>query len=119
MPESTLFRYEDTLSSFLFFFLFALLGRCLLSTDDFWSAQVLWDKKLKTIVNNESSEIIRMFNTEFNSIAENPTLDLYPTDLKAQIDDTNEWIYDSINNGVYKCGFAKKQEPYNEVSSYF
>lgn len=85
---------------------------------DFWSAQILWDKKLKTIVNNESSEIIRMFNTEFNNIAENPTLDLYPADLRAQIDETNEWIYDSINNGVYKCGFAKKQEPYNDVCSY-
>ncbi|OIV93325.1 hypothetical protein TanjilG_23097 [Lupinus angustifolius] len=81
-----------------------------------YTVPVLWDKKLKTIVNNESSEIIRMFNTEFNNIAENPTLDLYPTNLKAQIDETNEWIYDSINNGVYKCGFAKKQEPYNEAA---
>ncbi|CAL0331284.1 unnamed protein product [Lupinus luteus] len=63
-----------------------------------------------------SSEIIRMFNTGFNNIAEYPTLNLYPTDLKAQIDKTNELIYASINNGVYKCGFAKKQEPYNEAA---
>ncbi|KAF1862221.1 hypothetical protein Lal_00026745 [Lupinus albus] len=83
---------------------------------NYMKLQVLWDKKLKTIVNNESSEIIRMFNTEFNNFAENPTLDLYPTDLKTQIDENNELIYGSLNNGVYKCGFAKKQEPYNEAA---
>ncbi|KAK7362510.1 hypothetical protein VNO77_04626 [Canavalia gladiata] len=81
-----------------------------------YTVPVLWDKKLKTIVNNESSEIIRMFNTEFNNVAENPSLDLYPADLKAQIDEINELTYDSINNGVYRCGFAKKQEPYNEAA---
>lgn len=75
--------------------------------------------KLKTIVNNESSEIIRMLNTEFNDIAENPTLDLYPPHLQAQIDETNEWIYNAINNGVYKCGFARKQLPYDQVSIQF
>ncbi|XP_010536561.1 PREDICTED: uncharacterized protein LOC104811533 isoform X2 [Tarenaya hassleriana] len=80
-----------------------------------YTVPVLWDKKLKTIVNNESSEIIRMFNTEFNHIAENPDLDLYPLHLQATIDETNEWVYNAINNGVYKCGFAKKQEPYNEA----
>ncbi|KAM7257471.1 hypothetical protein ACFE04_013212 [Oxalis oulophora] len=80
-----------------------------------YTVPVLWDKKLKTIVNNESSEIIRMFNTEFNEIAENPTLDLYPVHLQAEIDKTNEWIYPAINNGVYRCGFAKKQGPYDEA----
>ncbi|WCJ39390.1 Glutathione S-transferase family protein [Euphorbia peplus] len=80
-----------------------------------YTVPVLWDKKLKTIVNNESSDIIRMFNTEFNDIAENPALDLYPPQLRTQIDETNEWIYSGINNGVYKCGFARKQEPYEEA----
>ncbi|KAM1107744.1 hypothetical protein EV1_004434 [Malus domestica] len=80
-----------------------------------YTVPVLWDKKLKTIVSNESGEIIRMFNTEFNDIAENASLDLYPPHLQSQIDQTNEWIYDKINNGVYKCGFARKQEPYDEA----
>ncbi|XP_050232375.1 uncharacterized protein LOC130014558 [Mercurialis annua] len=80
-----------------------------------YTVPVLWDKKLKTIVNNESADVIRMFNTEFNDIAENAALDLYPPHLQAQIDEINEWIYTDISNGVYKCGFAKKQEPYDEA----
>ncbi|XP_030481158.1 uncharacterized protein LOC115698125 [Cannabis sativa] len=80
-----------------------------------YTVPVLWDKKLKTVVNNESSDIIRMFNSEFNAIAENPDMDLYPPQLRAKINETNEWIYDAINNGVYKCGFARKQEPYDEA----
>ncbi|KAJ3692328.1 hypothetical protein LUZ60_012678 [Juncus effusus] len=76
---------------------------------------VLWDKKEKTIVNNESSEIIRMFNTEFNDVAENPDLDLYPTRLRPVIDEVNEWVDAAINKGVYKCGLANKQEDYNEA----
>jgi putative glutathione S-transferase len=78
--------------------------------------QVLWDKQLKTIVNNESSEIIRMLNTEFSEFAENPGLDLYPAHLQASIDEINELVYEAINIGVYKCGFAKQQGPYDEVN---
>ncbi|XP_043690370.1 glutathionyl-hydroquinone reductase YqjG-like [Telopea speciosissima] len=80
-----------------------------------YTVPVLWDKKLKTIVNNESSEILRMLNTEFNEIAENASLDLYPPHLQSQIDEINEWVYDGINNGVYKCGFATKQAAYDEA----
>ncbi|XP_051126175.1 uncharacterized protein LOC127248061 isoform X1 [Andrographis paniculata] len=79
-----------------------------------YTVPVLWDKKQKTIVNNESAEIIRMLNTEFNDIAENAGVDLYPPRLQSQIDEINDWVYDGINNGVYRCGFAKKQEPYDE-----
>ncbi|XP_020591801.1 uncharacterized protein LOC110032492 [Phalaenopsis equestris] len=80
-----------------------------------YTVPVLWDKQLKTIVNNESAEIIRMLNTEFNAIAENADLDLYPSHLQSVIDEVNVWVYDAINNGVYKCGFAKKQGPYDEA----
>lgn len=76
---------------------------------------MLWDKETKGIVNNESAEIMRMFNSEFNHLAKNPSLDLYPEPLRAHIDETSEWIYPAINNGVYRCGFATKQEPYAEV----
>lgn len=59
-----------------------------------------------------------MLNTEFNDIAENASLDLYPSDQRDQIDGTNERIYNGINNGVYRCGFATKQGPYDEVSHF-
>lgn len=72
----------------------------------------LWDKKKSTIVNNESSEIIRMFNTEFNEFSERPEYDFYPEDLRAEIDEINEWVYPDINNGVYCAGFARSQKAY-------
>jgi glutathionyl-hydroquinone reductase len=68
----------------------------------------LWDNKTKRVVNNESSEIIRMLNTEFNAITGNTT-DYYPPALRADIDAVNERIYHNVNNGVYRCGFAKSQ----------
>lgn len=80
-----------------------------------YTVPVLWDKKLRTVVNNESSEIIRILNVEFNDLAENRDLDLYPEHLRTQIDEVNGWVYDKINDGVYRCGFAKKQEPYDEA----
>ena len=71
----------------------------------------LWDKKTKRIVNNESSEIIRMLNTEFDAIT-GSTADFYPAPLRAEIDRLNARIYHNVNNGVYRCGFAKSQAAY-------
>ncbi|HMX71681.1 MAG TPA: glutathione S-transferase family protein [Solirubrobacterales bacterium] len=76
---------------------------------------VLWDRETNRAVNNESSEIIRMLNTEFNQWAKNPDLDLYPEPLRAEIDELNDRIYNSINNGVYRAGFATTQEAYEEA----
>ncbi|WP_112941094.1 MULTISPECIES: glutathione S-transferase family protein [unclassified Rhizobium] len=74
---------------------------------------VLWDKKTNTIVSNESAEIIRMFNSAFDALT-GSTTDFYPQDLSAEIDDLNALIYDTVNNGVYKAGFATAQDAYSE-----
>jgi putative glutathione S-transferase len=75
---------------------------------------VLWDKKQRRIVNNESSEIIRMLNSAFDGITGN-SLDLYPTELRAEIDRWNAFVYPSVNNGVYRAGFATTQPAYDEA----
>lgn len=75
---------------------------------------VLWDKHQNTIVNNESSEIIRMLNSEFNAFTTVKT-DYYPAQLQTKIDKINEPIYENINNGVYRCGFAKSQAAYERA----
>jgi len=75
---------------------------------------VLWDKQTKTIVNNESAEVIRMLNTAFNDIAKDTT-DYYPEHLRAAIDEINEFVYHNINNGVYRTGFATTQEAYEDA----
>lgn len=75
---------------------------------------VLWDKKTKSIVNNESSEIIRILNSGFGDLAKND-IDLYPENLRSEIDKINELTYEPINNGVYKTGFAKNQKAYDEA----
>ncbi|KAF8069105.1 glutathione S-transferase [Lyophyllum atratum] len=82
-----------------------------------FTVPVLWDKKTHTIVNNESSEIIRVFNTAFNDVIppEKAALDLYPANLRTQIDEVNEWIYPNINNGVYRSGFATTQGAYEKA----
>jgi len=74
---------------------------------------VLWDKKTKRIVNNESSEIIRILNTAFNELTDVKT-DYYPQALRTQIDEVNELVYHAINNGVYKTGFATQQDVYEK-----
>ncbi|MEY3038209.1 MAG: hypothetical protein RL143_776, partial [Pseudomonadota bacterium] len=75
---------------------------------------VLWDKQQSCIVSNESSEIIRMLNSAFNNLGATD-LDLYPDTLRSEIDAVNDLIYEPINNGVYKAGFATTQEAYNDA----
>ena len=82
-------------------------GRC--------TVPILWDDLTKTIVNNESAEIIEILNSQFNEFATNPNLDLYPEVLKEQCDRWNEKIYHQVNNGVYRCGFAQTQAAYNQA----
>ena len=77
---------------------------------------ILWDKKTETIVNNESSQIIRILNTAFNDLTDNHN-DYYPEDKRELIDELNDIIYDSVNNGVYKSGFALSQEAYDSAVS--
>ena len=75
---------------------------------------VLWDKELSTIVNNESSEIIRMLNSAFDDVGAKPG-NYYPEALRAEIDAINERVYETVNNGVYRAGFATTQESYEEA----
>jgi putative glutathione S-transferase len=75
---------------------------------------VLWDKKRKTVVNNESPEIIRMLNSAFDAFT-NVRTDYYPEPLRAQIDKFNDLIFPNINNGVYRAGFATSQAAYEEA----
>ncbi|KAH0826595.1 glutathione S-transferase [Lanmaoa asiatica] len=82
-----------------------------------FTVPVLWDKKTHTIVNNESSEIIRIFNTAFNDLLppEKASIDIYPEEHRQAIDEINAWVYDTVNNGVYKSGFAGTQEAYEKA----
>jgi putative glutathione S-transferase len=75
---------------------------------------VLWDRETRTIVNNESSEIIRMLNSEFDEFGD-AGVDLYPAALRAEIDEVNAFVYAAINNGVYRAGLAKGQAAYEEA----
>ncbi len=75
---------------------------------------VLWDKQQHTIVNNESAEIIRMFNSAFDGLTGNRE-DFYPEDIRDRIDTINQRVYDTVNNGVYKAGFATRQKAYDKA----
>jgi putative glutathione S-transferase len=102
----------DTVNGFRF------LHQAYTATDANYTGKVtvpsLWDKKTRRIINNESSEIIRMMNSEFNAIT-GGTTDYYPPALCAEIDALNERIYRTVNNGVYRCGFARSQAAYEEA----
>lgn len=81
---------------------------------DVVTVPALWDKQEDTIVNNESAEIIRMFNSAFDDITGN-TLDFYPEAYRSEIDAINERVYETLNNGVYRCGFARSQAAYEKA----
>jgi putative glutathione S-transferase len=97
----------------------AYLSEGYLATDPGFDARitvpVLWDTQTERIVNNESADIIVMLNSAFDAFATNPELDLYPEDLRLGIDTLNETIYEDVNNGVYRSGFASTQEAYEEA----
>jgi len=76
---------------------------------------VLWDKHARTIVSNESAEIVRMLNSAFDGVGANRN-DYYPEELRAEIDEQNAFIYPNVNNGVYRAGFATTQEAYEEAA---
>jgi len=76
---------------------------------------VLWDKKRKAIVSNDSGDIMRIFNSAFNKLTEN-TQDFYPLSLRSEIDELNSWLFDNLNVGVYRAGFADSQLSYERAS---
>jgi putative glutathione S-transferase len=75
---------------------------------------VLWDREAGRIVNNDSADVVRMLNDAWDEWGD-PSVDLYPERLRAEIDELNEWIYRDLNNGVYCAGFAESQEAYEEA----
>jgi putative glutathione S-transferase len=77
---------------------------------------ILWDKTQRTIVSNESAEIVRMLNSAFDEVGANGN-DYYPRELRAEIDELNAFIYPNVNNGVYRAGFATTQEAYEEAAT--
>ncbi len=105
-------RYEDPVNGFAF------LSDAYLVSDPAFSDRVtvpvLWDKQRRTIVNNESPEILRMLSTVFAPLASHP-IELYPTALAAEIDELNDHIYESVNNGVYRAGFSTNQRVYESA----
>jgi putative glutathione S-transferase len=99
----------------------AFLSEAYFASDPGYRARVtvpvLWDKERRRIVSNCDDDIMRMFENEFNAFADNPALDLYPPQLRAEIDELNALLYENFNNGVYRAGFATAQLPY-ELAAY-
>jgi putative glutathione S-transferase len=97
----------------------SLLSEAYVATDPGYegriSVPVLWDSVTGRIVNNESADIIVMLNEAFDAFAAKPALDLYPAELRAEIDELNDRVYETVNNGVYRAGFAGSQEAYEEA----
>ncbi len=97
---------------------FSFLAEAYAASDPAWSGRVtvpvLWDRETGRIVNNESADVIRMLNSEWDEWGD-PAVDLYPADLREEIDAVNDLVYRTVNNGVYRAGFATTQEAYEEA----
>lgn len=99
----------------------AFLSEAYFATDPGYRARItvpiLWDKKLRRIVSNSDDDIMRMFESEFDAFATNPQLDLYPRKMRAEIDELNDRLYETFNNGVYRAGFATAQVSYERAAA--
>jgi glutathionyl-hydroquinone reductase len=98
----------------------AFLSEAYFATDPGYRARVtvplLWDKERKRIVSNNDDDLMRMLGSEFDAFAVNAPLDLYPRELRAEIDELNDFLYETFNNGVYRAGFATSQEAYEKAA---
>ena len=98
----------------------AFLNEAYFATDPGYRARVtvpvLWDKQRNRIVSNSDDDIMRMLETQFDAVAAHPELDLYPRELRSQIDELNDFLYETFNNGVYRAGFATTQNAYEEAA---
>lgn len=99
---------------------FNLLSEAYIATNPNFQSRVtvpvLWDSETKTIVSNSDDDIMRMFNEDFKPFTESP-IDLYPTDLRQEIDELNVFIYEKVNNGVYRSGFSTTQQAYEQAAT--
>jgi putative glutathione S-transferase len=113
IPPGTPFESTDPINGFQF------LSEAYTATDPDYvgrvTVPVLWDKKTKRIVNNCEDDICRMFNDVFNDFARNKTLDLFPKEIQADHAKLSDFIYENVNNGVYRAGFATRQRPYERA----
>ncbi|HEY6487441.1 MAG TPA: glutathione S-transferase family protein [Candidatus Cybelea sp.] len=98
----------------------AFLSEAYTATDRGYNSRVtvpvLWDKERGRIVSNSDDDIMRMFETQFDAVAAKPELDLYPSDLRPHIDELNDFLYETFNNGVYRAGFATSQAAYERAA---
>ncbi len=98
----------------------AFLSEAYFATEPGYNARVtvpvLWDKQRKRIVSNYDDDIMRMLEMEFDAFATNPQLNLYPRELRAEIDELNDFLYETFNNGVYRAGFATSQSAYERAA---
>ena len=113
LPPGPQFASTDPINGFQF------LSEAYTATDPGYEGRVtvpvLWDKKTKRIVNNCEDDICRMFNDVFNDFTQNKTVDLFPKEIQADHTKLSDFIYDNVNNGVYRAGFATRQRPYERA----